>query len=108
MDQKILQITFKYNLTTEELGKDFEPLADPISQVPGLLWKTWTVDEKEHLFSGIYLFATQDALDAYIDGEIVAGVLKHPALSNFDVKKLDIIEEFSLKTRAPVGAAAIA
>ena len=76
--------------------------------MPGLLWKAWTVDEEAHLFSGIYLFASQDTLDAYLAGEIVAGVLQHPALSDFDVKQLAIIEDFSLKTRAPVGAAALA
>ena len=108
MDQKIWQVTFNYNVPPEELMGDFDLLADPVSRVPGLLWKTWIVDEAENVAGGIYLFADQDALDAYVAGEIVAGILSHPALSNFDARTFDILEEFSLKTRAPVGTAATA
>jgi hypothetical protein len=108
MDQKIWQVTFKYNVSPEELMDAFAPLADPISQVPGLLWKTWIVDNEESVAGGIYLFSDQDAVDAYVDSEIVAGILSHPALSDFNVKTFDILEGYSLKTRAPIGEAATA
>ena len=108
MEQKIWQVTFNYSVSPEELMGAFKPLADPVSQVPGLLWKTWIIDYAKSVAGGIYLFADQAAVDAYVGGEIVAGILSHPALSNFNVKTFDILEGFSLKTRAPIGEAAFA
>ena len=56
---------------------------------------------------GVHLFADQTAVDAHVNSEIVAGILSHPALSDFDVKTFDVLEDFSLVTRAPIGAAAV-
>ena len=95
MEQKIWQVTFKYSVTPEELSAAFKPLADPIAQVPGLLWKTWIIDFEENIAGGIHLFANQAALDAHLKSDLVAGILSHPALSDFEVKTFDILEEFS-------------
>ena len=35
--------------------------------------------------------------------QLVANVMSHPALSNFDLKERDILPEFCAITRAPVG-----
>lgn len=105
MEQKIWEVTFKYSVSPEELSAALAPLAEPISTTPGLLWKTWIINPEESIAGGIHLFRDQAALDAHVNSEIVAGILSHPALSDFNVRTFDILEEYSLMTRAPIGAA---
>ena len=80
-------------------------MADPIAAVPGLLWKVWIVDEEQQESGGIHLFADGDSLQAYLDSEIVAGIVSHPALSDFSVKQFSVMPAESAITRAPVGSA---
>ena len=103
MSQKIWQVNFKFNVTPEQLVEAEAPLADPISKVPGLLWKVWIINPETQLAGGIHFFADQKSLDDYAGGEIIAGILSHPALSDFDVKAFDVMDEYSFKTRGPIG-----
>jgi hypothetical protein len=105
MSQKLWQVNFKFNVTPEQYATAVEPLRETIAEVPGLLWKIWIVNDEERESGGIHLFADQAALDAYAGGEIVAGILANPALSDFSVKTFDLMEENSLYTRAPIGDA---
>jgi Putative mono-oxygenase ydhR len=102
MSKQILQINFNFNVSPNELGKDFGPFAEPIANVPGLRWKIWLLNEAKRESGGIYLFDDAKSVQDYLDGEIISGVKQHPALSNISVKTFDIIEEFSRITRAPV------
>lgn len=105
MPEKIWQVSFKFNVTPEEYSKAVKPLVDPVSKVPGLLWKVWTINAEEHEAGGIHLFADQASLEAHASGAIVNTILNHPALSDFEVKTFDVIHEYSRKTHAPVGEA---
>ncbi|UCG25740.1 MAG: YdhR family protein [Chloroflexota bacterium] len=105
MSQKIWQVNFKFSVTPEQYSDAVAPLADPISEVPGLLWKVWIVNPEESESGGIHLFADQASLDAYAASDIVNGILSNPALSDFSVKTFEVMEEYSHKTRAPVGDA---
>ena len=67
------------------------------------MWKVWIVNPEEHEAGGIHLFADQASLDAYAGGEIVDGILNHPALSDFAIKFFDVMPEPSRLTRAPLG-----
>jgi hypothetical protein len=101
--EKLWQVNFRFNLAPEQYSEAVAPLAEPISEVDGLLWKVWIMDPEERMAGGIHLFADQAALDAYAGGEIVAGILSNPALSDFDVKTFDVMGEYSRVTRAPLG-----
>ncbi len=102
MKQKIWQVNFKFSVSPEQYAEAVAPLADPISEVGGLLWKVWVINPHEHEAGGIHLFADQEALDAYAGSDIVDGILNHPALSDFSVKTFDVMTPYSLKTRAPL------
>ena len=102
MSKIILQINFNFNVTPAELAEAFSPLAEPISAVQGMAWKIWSLNEAESEFAGIYLFDDAESVKAYLDGEIIAGVMKHPALSNINAKTFGTLEEFSVITRGPV------
>jgi hypothetical protein len=102
MPKKIWQVNFKFNVSAEQYSEAVAPLADPVSEVQGLLWKIWIVNAEESEAGGIHLFADQASLEAHAGGEIINGILNHPALSDFDVKTFDVMEENSRKTRAPL------
>lgn len=108
MEQKILQVNLKFNVSPEQYSEAVAPLADPISKFDGLLWKIWIMNPEENEGGGIYLFDDQAAIDAYLGSEIVKTIVGHPALSDFSVKTFDVMGANSHKTRAPVGAAVAA
>ncbi len=103
MSGRILQINFKFNISPAELAESFAPLAEPIAGVAGLRWKIWSLNGAESEFGGIYLFDDTASAQAFLEGPIIAGVNKHPALSEISAKQFDVIDEFSAITRGPVG-----
>jgi hypothetical protein len=108
MSEKILQINFKFHVSRAEYETAVAPLAKPVAAVPGLLWKVWLMNESEQEAGGIHLFENSETLDAYLNSEIVAGIVSNPALSDFSVKQFDITRELTEVTRGPVGTAVAA
>jgi len=100
--KKILQINLKFKVTRRELEKAFLEVAQPIADIKGLLWKVWIINEAEKSAGGIYLFEDATSTNAYLNGQIVAGLMKHPALSNIEAKVFDILPEHTKITRGPV------
>jgi hypothetical protein len=107
MSGKILQINFKFNVAREQYEAAAAPLAEPIAAVPGMVWKVWLMNEADQESGGIYLFEDGASLDAYLNSEIVAGIVSHPALSDFSVKQFEVMAEVSEVTRAPLATAVV-
>ena len=109
MSDRILQINFKYNnVSPAEFEETVDPMARPISEVEGLIWKIMMHNECTSEAGGIYLFESTAAIDNYLSGPIVAQIISHPALSDFSVKQFGIMEGFTAITRGPVGDLAVA
>ena len=102
MAQKLLVTDYHYSCSTEELEAMLGALAPAFAQVPGCLWKITILDATQQQAGGIYLFRDEASLDAFKAGPLVAQVLAHPALSNFDLKIRDILRDVSEVTRAPL------
>ena len=102
MSTKILQINFKFNVSGEEYSQATTPLVEPIAAVPGLRWKVWIINEEDSEAGGIYLFDDGDSVNSYMNSEIVAGIVNHPALSDFSVKTFDVMDEQTAVCRGPV------
>ena len=102
MAQKLLITDYHYSCSTEELEATLAALAPAFAQVPGCLWKITLLEAEQRQAGGVYLFRDEAALDAFKAGPLVAQVLAHPALSNFDLKTRDVLREISLATRAPL------
>ena len=103
--KKIVQINFKFKTPRPELEKHFlhsAPKFGPNGEVKGLLWKIWLVNEAEKSAGGIYLFKDDASVEAYLKGEIVAGLKSNPALSDIEAKVFDILPEHTKITRGPV------
>jgi hypothetical protein len=102
--KKILQINFKFKAPRSELEKAFlqvAPKFGPGGDVKGLLWKIWLMNEAKKSAGGIYLFKDDASVEAYLKGEIVAGLKNNPALSNIEAKVFDILPEHTKITRGP-------
>ena len=102
MSATVLQINFKFSVSPAELAEAFAPLAEPIAEVTGLRWKIWSLNADTSEFAGIYLFDDRESVQAFLEGPIIAGVNKHPALSDISAKQFGVIDEFSAITRGPV------
>jgi hypothetical protein len=102
MSQKILQVNLKFSIPKTDLEAAWLPVAQPIADVPGLHWKIWLMNEKEHTAGGIYLFESETAIQAYMAGPIVAAMMASPVLSNIDAKVFDVLESHTAITRGPV------
>jgi len=103
MSKKILQINFKFKVPrTDYEQATFDQFAKPIADVKGLLWKVWIMNENKKEAGGIYLFNDEASLKAYLEGNIVAEIKKHPALSDIEAKIFDVMDKHSKVTHGPV------
>jgi len=99
MSAKILQINFKLIGSRAEYEKENLPYGQPIADVPGLCWKVWIINEAQSETGGIYLFESDDAVQAFMDGPIIAEMKSDPTLS---IKTFDVIDELTAITRGPM------
>ena len=102
MPQKILQVNFRFDMPRAEYETTAAALAGSFAAVPGCRWKIWLMNEGEREAGGIYLFDDDAAVDALLASELIAGVVSHPALADFQVKRFDVLPSVSLTTRAPL------
>ena len=99
MSAKILQINYRLNAPRVEYEKENLPYAQPIANILGLRWKVWIISEAQIEAGGIYLFDDDAAVEAFLDGPIVAEMKGDPTLS---IKAFDVIAELTTITRGPV------
>jgi quinol monooxygenase YgiN len=102
MSQKMLVTNYNYSVSREEFENMAAELGQPFAEVPGCLWKIWLIDDEKKEAGAVYLFEDDEALQNFKSSPLVAAVLSHPALSNFDLKERDILTEVSKVTRAPL------
>lgn len=103
MSGMLLQLNFKFNVPSADYEGAVSPLADQFAALPGLRWKIWIINEAESEAGGIYLFDDEASLKACLDSDLAAGVINHPALSDFSVKTFAIMDEVTAVSRGPVG-----
>lgn len=99
MSTKILQINYELRGPRAEYEKENLPYAQPIADLPGLRWKVWIISEAQSEAGGIYAFEDDAAVQAFLDGPIIAEMRGDPTLS---IKAFDVIGELTAITRGPV------
>ena len=102
MSKKLLQLNFKFSVTGDEYTQAVTPLAEKYAAVPGLRWKVWIINEAESEAGGIYLFDDETSLNALMESPLTKQVTSHPALSDFNVKIFDVMDEITAVTRGPI------
>ena len=96
MSAMLLQVNFTFNVTRPEYEGAVGPLAEDFAALDGLVWKVWIMNEEGSEAGGIYLFRDQASMQAYLEGPLAAGVISHPALSDFSVKQFEVMEDISV------------
>lgn len=102
MTPKILVTRFNYSLPHAAFRDLLLSVAGEFAAVPGCRWKIWLIDEQKKEGGAVYLFNSEQSLEKFKQSPLVQSVLSHPALSNFDLRVMDILPEQSAITRAPV------
>ena len=98
----MLVTNYNYNVSRKEYEIMTSQLGHAFADVPGCIWKIWLIDDEKKEAGAVYLFENDEALQNFKASPLVASVLSHPALSNFDLKERDILKEVSETTRAPL------
>jgi len=102
MSGRLLQLNFKFSVSGAEYEEAVSPLAHDFAALDGLIWKVWMINEEDGEAGGIYLFEDEASVQAYLDGPLAAGVIDHPALSEFTVRQFDVMAGVTEVTRGPV------
>lgn len=108
MSQKILVTKFRFSVSPQEFREMAKSLAQPFAQVPGCQWKIWLIDEEKKEAGAVYLFTDEVEMNTFLESPLVASVLAHPALSDFELRPCDVLKDVSEITRAPLAEAAMA
>jgi Putative mono-oxygenase ydhR len=108
MESKILQINFKYNVSSSELQTMAGSAAQVFAAIPGLRWKIWLHNEARNEAGGIYLFESEQALNTFLSSSLAEQVRSIPAFYDMSVKQFDIQEDVTAITRGPIAAMAAA
>ncbi|MFN8440629.1 MAG: YdhR family protein [Caldilineaceae bacterium] len=100
----ILEVAFTYDFATaEEYITAVSPLAEQWNAVPGLIWKTWTLNPETKRAGAVYHFESAEAAQAYLESELGQAVANHPHFSEFDVQIYGIMAAETSITHGPVG-----
>lgn len=102
MPQKMLVTKFNYSVSRDEFERMTSQLGPAFAEVPGCVWKIWLIDDQKKEAGAVYLFRDEESLQNFKDSPLVASVLAHPALSNFELRDTDILKEVSEVTHAPL------
>ena len=76
--------------------------ATTIASVKGLIWKIWTLQEEELETGGVYLFATRESAEAYLNHPVIQAVRSNPAVVSIESQLWEVESSLSALTRAPL------
>lgn len=103
MAKKILQVNFKLpekmDLNSPQVQETKEEWVQHAADFPGLEWKIWIRNEEREEVGGIYLFADEQSLQEYLDGETMEQVR---AMRDVSIKTFTIEEEPTRMTNGPI------
>jgi hypothetical protein len=85
-------------------ARSFHHAAEKIAGLPGLVWKLWSYDDSAHVTASIYRFDSEEHARAWGDGAMKPSLGSHPGISDIAVSYLDVDEQLSAITRAPLFA----
>jgi Putative mono-oxygenase ydhR len=92
-----LHVTYTSAATADQLRDGAVGFAEALRAVPGFVAKTWLADRAHQ--GGFYLFTDRASAEAYRDGPLLAGLRRHPAFSDFEIRGWDVDEELGALTR---------
>ncbi|MDG2029534.1 MAG: YdhR family protein [Phycisphaerales bacterium] len=96
----ILIINFNLEgITRAEYEAGCDEVAPAFEAIPGLVCKHWLADDDTNTFGGVYVFESEEALEAYRASDLFAEVAGNPAFANATVRAFGRLEGPSKVTR---------
>lgn len=103
MAKRILQVNFKLpeemDLDSPKVLETKEEWLQHAADFPGLEWKIWIRNEEREEVGGIHLFADEQSLQEYLDGETMAQVR---TMRDVSIKTFAVEEEPTRMTNGPI------
>lgn len=100
MAQQILQANFRFHMSRADYEQMCLPMAPQLSQVSGLRWKVWIMNEAESEGGGIYLFDNDQALQSFKVS--LADMLNTSTFTEVSIQTFDILTDLTQITRGPI------
>lgn len=98
----VLHLRFKLRVPPDVLLSHSREAANIIASVEGLIWKIWIFQEEKSEIGGIYLFASREAAEAYLNHPVLQAVRSNPAVVSTQSQLWDVESSLSALTRAPL------
>ena len=94
-------ITYQLNdiSKTEYQNQMVEPDAPILADVSGLISKVWLADEENNTFGGFYLWESKEAMEVFMQSDLVAAVVSRPFVKNVSSVDYTVNEAASKITR---------
>jgi hypothetical protein len=70
-----------------------------LAKVPGLISKTWLVDEPKNTFGGFYLWENKAAMESFMKSDLVKTVVSRPFVKNVSSVDFEVNQKASMITR---------
>jgi hypothetical protein len=102
MSERMLQVNFNFSVSAEDYENLVSTMAEQFAKVDGLRWKIWILNKDNSEAGAFYMFESQSAVDAFLNGPLVAQISSHPAVSNLSAKSFEIMKEVTAVTRGPI------
>jgi hypothetical protein len=81
--EQIQIVTFNLvGLEPEDYAAHCEQIAPRFAELPGLRSKTWIARPETNTYGGVYVWESQEAMAAYIDGPLFAALLADEGMAN--------------------------
>jgi hypothetical protein len=85
-------VTFNLaGLEPDQYAAHCETVAPRFAALPGLRTKVWLADPVTNTYGGVYAWESRDALAAYIDGPLFAGLLANDGLANVTTRDFALL-----------------
>jgi hypothetical protein len=99
----VLQLRFKLRVPPSAFLADSREAVNIIASIEGLIWKIWVFREEAFEIGGIYLFASREIAEAYLNHPVIHAVSTNPAVVSRQSQLWDVEGSLSALTRAPLG-----
>ena len=97
----VLHLRFKLRVPPDVLLAHSGEAATVIASVEGLIWKIWVFQKEEPEMGGMYLFASRETAEAYLNHPVIQSVRSNPAVVSSQSQLWDVESSLSSLTRAP-------
>lgn len=102
MKPKLLITQFRLDLPKADYEALVQKITQAIAEVPGMCWKIWTHHPAGDEAGGVYLFESENAAAAFLNGPIIAGLEGNSLFRDINFKLLDILPGPTAITNGPI------